>query len=341
MSLGNYTTAFLMGVLEDLRPPTPQFLLDFFFRKEIRSDSETIYFDKVSRNRKLAPFVLPTSQAMIVNPRGYTQDSFKPAYVKPMIPMDFQRPMTRLAGEPLNGTMSAQARRDVLVMQDLDDLIDMINARMEWMAASVLNAGAITIVGDLYPSKTVDFARDAALTVTLTLGDRWSQSGSTPLLDLDEWRLLVLTKGKVAAQNVLMDPTAWTIFSNHIDVKEHMSLVRQVDAPLSLDLNKQYENGAVLMGTIRGYNIWVYSGDYEADNGTTTPLLAANTVLMVGDIEGVRCFGAIKDIESLVPVPYFPKMWTEPNPGMHYVMVQSAPLLVPLRVNASLKATIA
>ena len=39
-------------------------------------------------------------------------------------------------------------------------------------------------------------------------------------------------------------------------------------------------------------------------------------------------------------MPYFSKSWVEEDPAVRYLMLQSAPLVVPYRVNASLCAKV-
>ena len=39
-------------------------------------------------------------------------------------------------------------------------------------------------------------------------------------------------------------------------------------------------------------------------------------------------------------MPFFSKSWTEPDPAVRYLLMQSAPLPVPYRINASLGATV-
>jgi len=59
------------------------------------------------------------------------------------------------------------------------------------------------------------------------------------------------------------------------------------------------------------------------------------------ELDGVRCFGAIKDEEAgFQALPYFPKSWLEKDPAVRYLLMQSAPLPVPYRVNASFCATV-
>jgi hypothetical protein len=58
-------------------------------------------------------------------------------------------------------------------------------------------------------------------------------------------------------------------------------------------------------------------------------------------MEGVRAYGAIRDEEAgLQALPYFVKSWIEPDPSVRFIMMQSAPLLVPYRVNACIKVQV-
>jgi hypothetical protein len=54
--------------------------------------------------------------------------------------------------------------------------------------------------------------------------------------------------------------------------------------------------------------------------------------------DGVRCFGAIMDIQANMQAnDMFPKQWDENDPSVSYTMTQSAPLMVPLRPNTTFK----
>jgi hypothetical protein len=97
------------------------------------------------------------------------------------------------------------------------------------------------------------------------------------------------------------------------------------------------------MGTIDGFNVYVYSSWYvDPADGNEKPILPVGTLMMLSPaMEGVRAYGAIRDEEAgLQPVPYYVKSWTEPDPSVRFLMMQSAPLLVPYRPNASFKAKV-
>ena len=58
-------------------------------------------------------------------------------------------------------------------------------------------------------------------------------------------------------------------------------------------------------------------------------------------IEGVRCYGAIKDEQAGFQANrYFPKSWLENDPAVRWMLLQSAPLVVPYRPNASMCVTV-
>ena len=62
---------------------------------------------------------------------------------------------------------------------------------------------------------------------------------------------------------------------------------------------------------------------------------------MVGQIEGVRHYGAIKDEKAgFQALDYFQKSWTVEDPAARILLLQSAPLVVPYRVNACLAAKV-
>jgi len=58
-------------------------------------------------------------------------------------------------------------------------------------------------------------------------------------------------------------------------------------------------------------------------------------------VEGYRAFGAIRDEEAgYQPLPYFSKSWIEKDPAVRWLLLQSAPLMVPYRINGSLSAQV-
>ncbi|MBV5299487.1 MAG: major capsid protein, partial [Rhodoferax sp.] len=266
---------------------------------------------------------------------------FTPAYIKDKRVFDANRPFRRSIGEQIGGNLNPQQRLQSALANNLADQIAMLTRRQEVMAVEALRTGAITITGDQYPTVSVSFGRDAALTpATLTSTDAWTHDDSKPLDDLQTWSLRVTEKSGSTANTVVMDVNAWKAFAAKTAVQTLLDRFRGND-----QLNPTVTGeGGRYMGNIGDFDIWVYAGWYEhPDTAAVTPYLPANTVLVLGaDIEGTRAYGAIRDeAAGFQAMPYFSKSWVDQDPAVRYLLLQSAPLIVPYRINASLCATVA
>lgn len=335
-----FSTNTLTAIVQDLRVPAAGFAQRYFGQVQT-FDTEEIHFDVDNKPRRIAPFVSPLVGGKIVKSRGFQTSTFKPAYVKDKRVFHPARSLKRAMGERIGGGgMSPAERQQVLLVQDLQDQLEMLERRLEWMAAQALLNGSVTVVGDDYPSVLVDFGRNANNTVVKTAGNKWSDSGINPLDDLQDWSDQMIKLCGVAMTDVTMTVDVWKVFRKNSFVATRLDRLRgtstiQQDAPA--------KEGLIYQGTIDGFNIYTYSGWYvDPITGTETAYLPAGTVIgCAGDaVEGVRNYGAILDNDSLKPEPYFVKSWLENDPSMRYLLMQSAPLLVPERVNATFRATV-
>lgn len=334
-----FSTNTLNAIVQDLRVPRMGFAA-MYFGTVVESATEEIHFDIDNKPRRMTPFVSPLAAGQTVASRGFQTATFKPAYVKDKRVFSPTRAVQRVMGERIGGgDLSPEQRMEALVALDLQDQLEMIERRMEWMAANILRDGAVTVVGDQYPSQVVNFGRHASLTVTLSGGARWGQAGVKPLDLLQTWSDLMLLRSGVGMTDVAMTVDAWTVFRADTDVRDRLNRSR---GNSSMQQDAVTREGLVYQGTIDGFNIYTYAGWVVDANGTEAPILPAGTVIGLGGqaVEGVRHFGAIMDHDSLQAQAYYAKSWLEQDPSIRYLMMQSAPLLVPYRVNATFRATV-
>lgn len=330
-----FSTGVLARVVAELPPPAP-FILNSFFREMQTETSEEIHFDVEKRGRRLAPFVAPIVAGQVVASQGFVTNTFKPAYVKDKRVFTAQRALKRSIGERIGGDLNPAQRMQALLAGDLQDQIDMLTRRQEVMAVEALYSGGITVKGDQYPETFVNFGRHADLTGALAGAARWGEADVSPLADVQEWSLLVTQHSGTAANIVVMDTKAWALFSADPAVEKLLDRFRGRDQ-LSASVIGE---GGRFMGSTGDFDIYVYAGWYEDPvTGDNTPYLPDYTVIITSpDLEGVRAYGAIQDEEAgLQAMPYFSKSWVEKDPGVRYLLLQSAPLPVPYRVNASLR----
>lgn len=339
--LGAFDTAELVYFVRNLKL-AQTFLLDSFFPNMVEADVPEVAIDVDVGLRRMAPFVSPLVEGQLVESRQWETNLFKPAYIKDWRNPDLLKPVRRNMGERLMGGMSPAERLEANLAWEMADQIDMINRRLEWMAASALTKGTVTIKGEGYPTQVVDFRRDAALTVALTGAAQWGQAGVYPSDYLTDWAALVLQKSGSAPLDIIFTNSAWNAFKNDIKVLNAIIWPGKVGGS-DVELGGRMQAGAILMGRWGQFRLWLYNDWYiDPDTGLEAPMIPDGTVIMTGpDLEGTRGFGMILDPAfAYGALAYAPKLWYKENPATINLLMQSAPIVIPSRVNASFCATV-
>lgn len=336
-----FSTSTLAAVVRDLRTPQTGLLSRYFTGVSV-DNTEEIHFDLDNKPRRMAPFVSPLLGGRVVKSRGHQTATFKPAYVKDKRVFTPTRAIKRVMGEKIGGgDFSPEQRMQLLLGMDLEDQLDMIRRRQEWMAAQALYSGSITVSGEDYPTTVVDFGRAAGNTIVKTSGNKWSDAGINPLDDLQDWSDAMVKATGVAMTEVTMTLDVWKIFRKHSEVKTRLDRFR---GNSSMQGDAHQKEGLVFQGMVDQFAIYTYSGwVIDPVSGNENAILPAGTVIGAAGpeyVEGMQHYGAILDHDSLQAQEYFAKSWLEHDPSVRYLLMQSAPLVVPYRVNATLRASV-
>lgn len=341
MAIDIYSTAYLNRLIAELAP-VPSVFLNLFFPEVLVHDTEEVYFDKVKDKPRLTPFVHPLHQGKIVDSIGYETRSVKPAYVKDLRVHNPLKALKRRAGEPLLGNLSPAERQRLNLIADMADQDRMLARRMEVMAIEAIRDGKATIIGEGF-NAVVDFGRDSSLNVTLVADAKWDATTSPDIIQqLEDWSGMIADfDGMVEV--VVMDRKAWALFRKNEQVRKLLDIRRGDASTLRLDPKLAMQVGAQYKGSLGEFEIWVYSGTYiDPADGQTKPYIPDNTVILAGSrVEGVRHYGAIMDVDVLQARERYVTSWTERNPSRRMLSLESAPLLVPYRPNASMKVKVA
>lgn len=333
-----YTTGVLSRVVRGLEIDPAAFFLNRFFGAEITEESEEIHFDVTDEQPRISPFVSPLKEGRIVEHEGFTTNTLKPAYIKDKRLFDPDAPVKRVAGEQPMGSLSAEERTRRLLAGSLANQNRMLTRREEVMASEVLRTGSVTISGEGFDDIVVNFGRAAALTpAALTGTAKWDTTTATPLTDLETWAGLIQSNGGGVATDVVMATDVWQNFRVHADVQNILETRRGSESraetgPLAA---RRVRNP----GSVGDFNIWVYSDTYIDDGGVAGNMMPSGIVLMVNgaDLGGTRHYGMVKDYAASHRAQrLFAKSWVEEDPSRRILLMQSAPLVVPYRPNASL-----
>lgn len=341
-----FDTNTLIQVVPNLKR-AQKFLLDSFFPNQVTSDSEFVSIDVDVGKRRMSPFVSPLVEGKLVEQRRVQTNIFKPAYIKDKRAPDLRKPIRRQIGEKIGGDMTGAERAMANLEAEMTDQVDMIDRRLEWMAAQALTSGSVTITGEGFPSVVVDFGRDSDLTVANTGSAKWTAANivagnAKPAADIEKWQHAMLKSSGAVADKLVFTTSAWNGFILDPVVKQTIWYPGNGGTGNTINVGAQIQRGAIYKGRWGQYDLYVYHDWYVDDNNVEQPMVTDGKVIMSGtDLMGTRAFGQILDPDfNYAALPYAPKTWVSPDPAQRFIMMQSSPIIIPSRVNASFCATV-
>jgi Phage major capsid protein E len=348
-----YSTTALNKVIEEL-PLNPAYFLNTFFTTVETSDTEDVKFDKVKGRRMITPLVSPIVAGKVVKEAGYETKSLAPAYVKDKRVFKPGENFKRRAGEKIGGSLTPAQRLAARVAFSLNEQLVMWVRRLEVMSAEVLRTGKLVLEGEDYETQEVDFGRNPDATVVLTGGDKWSVASVNPLDDIEQWAQDVFDDSSLVIRDVYMGLDVWKAIRAKASGPETDAVARS----MRLQLDTRVESltaaraalgpqlivdGVKLVAVFGDYRLWVHSDKYiDPVTKTVKKVLPDDEIMMASrEIEGVRHFGAIQDLEAgIQPREFFVKSWEEKDPSVRFILGQSAPLIAPYRANGTFGAKV-
>jgi len=349
MAYDLFNSRTMIQALEQAKPPRT-FFLDTFFSSAPRTfDTEAVDIDIIKGKRRLAPFVNPRREGKVVEKRGFKTRSYKPAYVKPKMITTAEDILKRDPGMHIyagNSGPSAKAAQEL--GRNLAELNEMITRREEWMASQALTTGLCPVIGEGVDD-LVDFLMEATHLPTLAGAAKWSApTTATPLTDLKTWKRLIAKDSGISPIICLMGLSAIDAFLKCDEVLGTSSGGKNVFNMINVQMGRidprLLPNGVTYYGTLQeiGLDMYTYEEWYiDDDSDIESPMMPTNKVLLGNpSARTEKMYGSIRDLDALAAVPRFPKSWKEEDPSARFIMVQSAPLMAPIQVDAFLCATV-
>ncbi len=350
-----YESHQLAQMLRDERSmmPPSSYWLDVAFPKSINFTTEYIDFDQISSIRTMAPMVVPTAGGLPIYATAERLQRVKPAYIKPKDTITATRLFRRQAGlgelASSNIELTPKMRHDFTVVDILRTHRHAIERRWEWMAAEAVINGKISLEGEKYPLKEIDFERNSNHTIDLQTGTRWGDAGVSIIESIESF-IKIMREAKLGgvANRLTVGSEVWDVMRRNSEIKELVNNTYRLNSNTNLALglreampmNVEFEHVGKISNSV---DVYVYSDYYQSDDGTIVPFMSPKDVVLTSPgVEGLRCFGAIQDIYSrLQSMNIFSRMWNETgDPSATFILSQSAPLMVPVRPNCTLKATV-
>lgn len=326
-----FETRTMLRALEQSQPPKT-FLLDMFFPTIQQSDTDTVDIDIIKGKRKLAPFVAPMHEGKVIVDDGYHTDTFKPPYIKAKKVTTAMDMLKRAPGNTIyQNDLSPSQKAAQKLGSDLRELQDMITRREEWMAAQALTKGKIHVQGEGV-NQVIDFQMNPSHKEVMANNQKWSEPTSDPFRDLRRWQEKIVQDSGLVARTAVLGRDVLNALLDHKKVQKIFDNQRmqmgQIDP-------KSLPNGAKFWGIIDDIELYSYNEWYIDDLGHEQPMIPENIIILgAQNARTARHYGSIHDLEASAAVRYFPKSWTMEDPSVRYVMLQSAPLVIPHQVDA-------
>lgn len=349
MAYNLFDSRTMIQALEQAKPPRT-FLLDTFFSGAPRTfDTEAVDIDIIKGKRRLAPFVSPRREGKIVEKRGFTTRSYKPAYVKPKMVTTAEDILKRDPGMHIYSPNSGPAAKAAQELgRNLAEMNEMITRREEWMAAQALTTGKCPVIGEGIDD-LVDFLMEATHLPALAGTAKWTDhTNADPLVDLRTWKRLISQDSGINPTHAIMGLSAIDNFLKCDNVigttGGGKNLFNMINVQMGRIDPKLLPDGVTYYGYLQeiGIEIYTYEEWYVDDESAIeSPMMPTNKVLMGNpSARTEKMYGAIRDLSALAAVPRFPKSWVVEDPSARFVMLQSAPLMAPVQVDAFLCATV-
>lgn len=352
-----WNTRKSLGVIRDVEP-APNYWLELAFGRTINFTTEYVDFEKLPvSGRKLAPFVRPLGTGKPIYTDSASAFRFKPAYVKVKDSIDPTAPLVKIPGVDRSmlddSELSPEQRRNLLRTAMTVQHVQSIQRTWEWLAARAVIDARVTIEGEEYPAVELDFQRNANHRVQLNGAARWGQNGVKIFAFIQQMADRMFNAEFGAFPNrITLSPAAWAIMREDTEILAHMDTqIRGAAATVErgiISAEKVVKVGALNVGGASGavIDLYLYRDTYKDYlTGVETPFMEDGDIVMTGSndaIGGYRCYGAIIDPNAQYrSVDIFGRNWMEQgDPAVEYLLHQSAPLMVPINPNATLRASV-
>jgi hypothetical protein len=352
-----YDTRVMMGLFEDIRRPQNFWRTLKGASAPMIFDTESVIFEKIYKSRKAAPYVRPLSDGVPSFDVQSEVRSFKPAFIKlndTVGPQSYVRKQPGQLTQLDNGT--AVGREAARVAEILLHQRDLIDNRMEQMAAEIMLTGQLVIEGPEYPARVLDFNRDPSLDLVLAPIERWDQPNVDIITEIGNYaRTMEDIQFGGTVRRIVMGARAAQVFLNDAKVRETLSTDIR-NSPGDFNIGPMAPQDFSMLGRIAagefGFEIefWVNRqkmiipdpADYG--NQIEVNLMDQDTILLIaGDYEAVEAYGLIPNAIALGvgPTDILTRSWIPDGANLvRHVMTETAPIMVPIHENKTMRVKV-
>lgn len=331
--------------------PANNFLTKKFFGRNVPSSTKYVDIVITKGGKQIAPWVSPKLEGKVLKKNGKKLETYEPPLLKPK----FETEAEELLED--NNVMYSDSKTpderagDQLII-DLDDGRARIDRTIEFMSASTLIAGSISVKGDGVEEE-ISYSRNPNHTKVLTGTALWTDTvNSDPRADLEKWKTEVFDNSGVSPTEVVFGRDVGNAYTRHPKVRMAFDSNWINSGELKPEI---IEEGVTYIGYDKELDLKMYKyiAKYEhPETAVDTPYLPYDKLIMGSDYTRTSAhiaFGGIADFKTfkkegmnvnLFIGEIFAKSWEVEDPSARFVLLQSKPLPIPGNVDSSLSAKV-
>ena len=347
MTISIFETRVMLRAMEEMKLAST-FLRDTFFKNTTKSESEYVDIDIYKGKRKISVYVSPYSQGKVRTRDGYETKTYKPPYIKEKRTTTAADLLKRSIGENIYSSTPPSQKASEQLAKDLLEMDTCITRAEELQAAQALFQGKVILQKQKddgsFMNEEINYSPSDTHKITLTGNDLWSdRNNSDPLVKLRSLRRMLIQDSGVNPDILIMSSDVIDAFLTHPVIKGTGGL-----SPIKVQLGQispqLLPNGVTYWGFLQDIACDIYSYDewyLDPVDNTEKAMVPAKKIFMGSTKARMdKLYGCIKDLSALYPVDRFPKSWEEEDPSARFLLMQSAPLLVPTQIDSFLTAQV-
>ena len=302
----------------------------FGARGENEFDTEMIEVHLKKHVRTVAPYVSRTAKSKIYSPDETSVSVIKPPFIAERVQIDEERLKQRQFGQSIFSSMSRDQQMAETVSQWVEELVARTERAVERQCSDVLKTGKLS----LEDGTSIDYGRDDAATVTLTGNALWDNSASDPIATLESERKKIANRSGISPNMIVMGTEAWQSFRKNENVSSFFDAVKADFGMIKDERMGVVESMHIHIPGIG--TVYTYDGTYDTADETSTDFVPSKGVFYGPPMAGGIFYGAIQSKETgrLEKSTMILDQYIENDPVASYLRCRSAPVAVPINLNA-------
>lgn len=281
-----------------------------FFKNRYFPDGKVYYSEKAlietkKGRKKVAPFVIPVVDGIVMDGQGYSAEEIDAPYIAPKMPITPSELAIKSFGEAPDSGRKPSDRENEVQAEHMDDLRNAIHRRFEWMCTSIITDGKVQMK---HYANAEDAAKDQHYQVKElrfyerdgVFGNRYRFKKDFKAMSAQEWIQefykihSILSERGVRATDIVMTADVSMLLMTNPDFldfynKLHVNTgtIDQKELPDGVSYNGSINvNGAV-------YSMFTYADTFEDLDGEIKPFLPAGTIAFLHPGMGTTVYAQV------------------------------------------------